>query len=78
MAHYSLTTLPPAGLARGILLAAVADEGATVYQRADGSHVESRASWASPPAGPDPATLTETPADPVATLGWTLLAAPPS
>ena len=78
MASYRPITLPAVDALRSYVLSALARGGATVYQRADGSHVESRASWASPPAGPDPATLTETPADPVATLGWTLLAAPPS
>lgn len=78
MATYRTITLPAVDALRSYVLSTLARGGATVYQRADGSPVESRASWLAPPAGPDPATLTETPAAPVATLGWTLLTAPPS
>lgn len=77
MAQYRSITLPPAGVVRGIMLAAVHAQSAVVWQRSDGSHVESRASWSSPPEGPDPAALTETPADPAA-LGWTRLTPAPT
>lgn len=78
MATYRTITLPAVDALRSYVLSALARGNATVYQRADGSHVESRETWPSPPAGPDPATLTETPADPVATLGWILLTPAPS
>lgn len=77
MASYCPITLPAVAAWRSYALSALARGGATVYQRVDGSYVASRASWPSPPEGPDPVTLSETPADPVATLGWTLRAAPP-
>lgn len=72
MASYRTTTLPPAGVARGVHLAAVHRAGAVVWQRA-GEVVESRASWG---VDVDPATLTETP-DPIPG-DWTRLTPAPS
>lgn len=76
MASYCPITLPAVAALRSYALSTLSRNGATIYQRGDGSYVASRASWPSPPEGPDPTTLTETPADPTA-LGWTLRAAPP-
>lgn len=65
---YQTLTLPAAGIARGITLAALAADGASVYQRSadttDGAEVRADESL--------PLPLPELP------NGWTLLASPPS
>lgn len=59
MASYCPITLPAVAAWRSYALSALARGGATVYQRVDGSYVASRASWPSPPEGPDPVTLSD-------------------
>lgn len=63
--------LPPAGLARAIHLAALAEDGAEVYQRDDGSIVEARTTWPPETAG---LTLCPSPIPPT----WTRLTPAPS
>lgn len=67
MAHYRAVTLPPAGLARAIHLAALVGDDATVYQRSndltDGAEVRGDGVYATPLPSPVPGT-------------WTLLTAP--
>ena len=60
---YQALTLPPSGVARGITLAALAADNATVYQRSDDptDGAEVRESWPEGTAG-----LSTTPADPAA------------
>jgi len=77
MATYQTVLLPPGGVARGVHLASVHRAGGAVWERPDGSHVESRETWPSPPEGPAPATLTATPADPES-LGWRRITATPA
>ena len=71
MASYRPITLPAVDALRSYVLSALARGGATVYQRADGSHVESRETWPDGTAG-----LSATPADPEA-AGWTRLTPAP-
>ena len=71
MASYRPITLPDVAAQRSYVLSALARGGATVYQRADGSHVESRETW--PDGTPGLAT---TPASPEA-LGWMRLTPAP-
>lgn len=71
MAQHRSITLPPAGVVRGIYLAAVAHDNAVVWQTASSSVVESRETWPNGTAG-----LPETPADPEA-AGWTRLTPAP-
>lgn len=67
MATYQPITLPPAGVARGVTVAALATDGATVYQRSadptDGAEVRGDGVFATPLPSPVPPA-------------WTLLAAP--
>ena len=67
MASYRPITLPAVDALRSYVLSALARGGATVYQRADGSHVESRETW------PDGSTgLSNTPGNPEMS-GWVRL-----
>ena len=68
---YRPRVLPVVPCVRSFVLATLAREGASVYQRADGSHVESRETW--PDGTPGLAT---TPASPEA-LGWMRLTPAP-
>jgi len=67
MTTYQFIALPPAGIARGILLAALTSSGATVYQRSadptDGAEARADSSLVTPLPSPLPP-------------GWVLLAAP--
>lgn len=69
MATYQTITLPPAGIARGIMLAALTSSGATVYQRSndatDGAEVRADGVYVTPLPLPVPPS-------------WQLLAAPPT
>lgn len=66
---YQTITLPPSGIARGIMLAALTASGATVYQRSDdatdGAEVRGDGVYATPLPSPVPPA-------------WRLLAAPPT
>ena len=68
---YQALTLPPSGVARGITLAALAADNATVYQRSDDptDGAEVREVWA-----PGTTGLVQLP-DPLPP-GWDVIAAP--
>ena len=66
MASYRPITLPDVAALRSYVLSALARGGATVYQRADGSHVIVRADDAPWPPYSAPA---DAPAD-LAAAGW--------
>ena len=71
MAQHRSTTLPVKRSLRSYALAALHADGAVVWQLPDGSHVESRDTWA-----PGTTGLSPTPADP-ALVGWTRLTPAP-